>query len=90
MAAGSLDERLQAGAVEPAEYAAAGRDGILHREAAKPEAVAGAGNELEATGDKWAEQIATYLPNVVTKTLELIDRGSGAARGPVGELKPAR
>lgn len=47
-------------------------------------------SELEATGDKWAEQFATYQPNVVTKTLEAIDRGSSSVRGPVGELKPAR
>ncbi|GIW06798.1 MAG: enoyl-CoA hydratase [Dehalococcoidia bacterium] len=33
--------------------------------------------ELWATGDRLADQIAGYLPHVVSKTLALIDRGSG-------------
>jgi enoyl-CoA hydratase/carnithine racemase len=34
--------------------------------------------DLWATGDRIADQLASYLPNVVTKTLRLIDEGSGA------------
>ncbi|MCS6800701.1 MAG: enoyl-CoA hydratase/isomerase family protein [Dehalococcoidia bacterium] len=33
--------------------------------------------ELAATGDRLAAQIASYLPHVVSKTLALIDRGAG-------------
>jgi enoyl-CoA hydratase/carnithine racemase len=34
--------------------------------------------DLWATGDRLADQIAGYLPHVVTKTLQLIDEGAGA------------
>jgi enoyl-CoA hydratase/carnithine racemase len=36
-------------------------------------------DDLWATGDRLADQLAGYLPQVVSKTIALIDRGAGAA-----------